>query len=76
MAQSTVQIIKQYQFYLEKLSHVRKAAADHMLDNTFSKQAHEAIAKVYEEDINKLTVKAFQCKEEIEKAIDKVNGVY
>lgn len=64
--QSRTQLVKEYQFYLEKLTQVRKAAADHQLDNSFSTEAHEFIAEVYENDVEKLTVKAQQCKEAIE----------
>jgi len=61
--------IKSYQQYLEKLGTVRKAAADFELNNSFSKEAHELIAKQYAEDIEKLSLKVQEYHELIENIV-------
>lgn len=59
-------LIKDYQQSFEKLTLVRKAAADHELDNTFSKDVHEMVSNAYTEDINRLTDKLTISKERLE----------
>lgn len=61
--------VKSYQQYLEKLGTVRKAAADFELNNSFSREAHELIAKQYAEDIEKLSMKVQEYHELIENIV-------